>query len=237
MDLAPIEKQETNLLSIIGQAALDPHVDVEKMRALLELKERIDEGESKKIFHAAMIAAQEDMKPVLRNCENKESHSRYANLEAIDRAIRPVYTRHGFVLSFNSKEGRDGMITMSCSCMHKGGYAKDYELAGHLDGTGIKGTHNKTGIMAAGSTVSYLRRYLTCMIFNIVLTNEDDDGQGTVELITGAQKGAILDLLNTGSIPERAFLKSANIGAIEDLPAHRYEAAIAAIKAKIAAKQ
>src|SRR5690242_1953329 len=187
--------EPVNLLAVIANAALSPDVDVEKMRALLELKERIDENEAKKQFHAAMIAAQDEIKPVVRNRKNEHTGSKYAELEVIERAIRPIYAKHGFVLSFNSKTSEHGSITMSCTCMHRGGYSKEYELTGALDSTGPSGKQNKTGIQAAGSTVSYLRRYLTCMIYNVVLTNEDDDGVGAAERVDHDQVNKILDLM------------------------------------------
>jgi hypothetical protein len=225
-----------NLLSVIAQAALDPGVDVEKMRALLELKERIDENEAKKLFHAAMIAAQEEMRPVVRNCENKETHSWYANLEAVDRSIRPIYTRHGFVLSFNSEPSSNGMVTMTCTCMHKGGFTKEYKIEAALDDSGIKGSKNKTGVMAAGSTVSYLRRYLSCMIFNVVLTNEDDDGVGATQTISEAQANKILDLLIACEMEgprSQPFLSFMGVAGVDDIPARDYDKAVTQLQAKL----
>ena len=51
---------------------------------------------------------------------------------------------------------------------------KHFDLA--LDGVGLKGNPNKTAVQASGSTISYGRRYLKLMVFDVVLTNEDNDG-------------------------------------------------------------
>lgn len=234
-ELVPIAEQApVNLLSVIAQAALNPAVDVEKMRALLELKERIDENDAKKLFHAAMIAAQEDMRPVVRNC--KSDKGRYANLEAVERAIRPIYIKHGFVLSFNSKPGRDGAITMSCTCMHKGGYAKEYELSGDLDIAGPSGKPTKTGIQATGSTTAYLRRYLECLIFNVVLTDEDDDGASSGEFIGEGQVNHILDMLlalNMDGGKAKPFLDFMGVKSVEQIPVREYPRAVNALQAKL----
>jgi ERF superfamily protein len=235
MELATVPAPaEESMLSIIGKAALDPRVDVEKMKALLELKERIDDNEAKKLFHAAMIAAQEEMRPVVRNCINTDSGNKYANLEAIDSAIRPIYTKHGFVLSFNSEPGTAGMIVMSCTCMHKGGFAKEYRMEGALDDSGIKGTRNKTGVMAAGSTVSYLRRYVTCMIFNIVLTNEDNDGAST-KYISPDQVRQISDMIlacEMDAVAEAKFCAMLNAKTVEQILACNYDVAMTQLRAK-----
>ena len=236
-ELVPTESPApVNLLSVIAQAALNPAVDVEKMRALLELKERIDENEAKKLFHAAMIAAQEEMRPVVRNCENRETHSRFANLEAVDRAIRPIYTRHGFVLSFNSEPTGNGMVTMCCTCMHKGGFTKEYRLEAALDDSGIKGAKNKTGVTAAGSTVSYLRRYLSCMIFNVIFTNEDDDGVGSIKTIDQKQANQILDMLiacGMEGTKAQPFLEYMGVPSVEAIRAHDFEKAFESLKLKL----
>lgn len=36
-----------------------------------------------------------------------------------------------------------------------------------------------TPVQAVGSTVTYLRRYLSAMVFNVVLADDDDDGEAT----------------------------------------------------------
>lgn len=239
-EIIPVAPERgADLLSIIAQAALDPRVDVEKMRALLEMKERIDDNEAKKLFHSAMIAAQDEMRPVVRNRENTDSHSKYANLEAIDKAMRPIYTKHGFVLSFNSEPGKEGMITMSCDCMHRGGFAKEYKLEAGLDDAGIKGTKNKTSVMAAGSTVSYLRRYLTCMIFNVVLTNEDNDGANGSRFISQDQIRQISDMIlacEMDAATEAKFCALLNAKAVEQILACNYEVAMTQLRAKHRAK-
>ena len=45
-----------------------------------------------------------------------------------------------------------------------------------LDNVGTKGTVNKTGVQATGSTNAYGRRYLVLMIFNVSTEDEDNDG-------------------------------------------------------------
>ena len=44
-------------------------------------------------------------------------------------------------------------------------------MSAPLDTTG-----GKSEVQAAGSTNSYLRRYIACNIFNIVVVGDDDDG-------------------------------------------------------------
>jgi len=39
-------------------------------------------------------------------------------------------------------------------------------------------TGGKSNVQAVGSTNSFLRRYIVCNIFNIVVVGDDDDGTG-----------------------------------------------------------
>jgi len=92
------------------------------------------------------------------------------------KMITPIYTSVGLSLSFGTRAGApEGCIRVSCDVRHEAGHAESYELDMELDRAGIAGATNKTGPHARGSSISYTRRYLTCMIFHIP-TGDDDDG-------------------------------------------------------------
>lgn len=173
---APAVPMAETLFSVVGMAARDPNVDVAKLETLLRIQRELIADDARLQFVRAMAAAQGEMVPIVRDAPNDQTNSRYARLETIDGLIRPVYIRHGFCLSFNSApiEGTDTRIL--CDVAHAGGHIKPYQLDAPLDTSGPRGAPNKTPLHGLGSTVSYLRRYLTCMIFNVILKNEDDDG-------------------------------------------------------------
>lgn len=191
------------LLDIIQAFVENPQVDVDKLGQLLALREREEARAAETAYNVAMKMAQSEMQPVLRDAKNESSNSRYARLETIDRMIRPIYARHGFSLSFNSgKPEKPGALRVICRVLHEAGHSKECELEGDLDMTGPKGTANKTSIQGLGSSASYLRRYLTLMIFNVVLTNEDDDGQ-KAGWVTEQQIQAIETLIAQCVTPEK----------------------------------
>lgn len=236
IDLLPAREirripQTEELIGIIAEAARDPHVDAAKMRTLWELKQEIDAQASKQAFYRAMKAVQDEVKPVLRSVENDITHSRYARLEHIDRKIRPVYTKHGFSLTFGARTDTPGTVTITCDCMHQDGYVKPYELPGTLDST----NKAKTGIQAVGSTVTYLRRYLTCLIFNVVLTDDPEDDDGTGEPLTEQQRNKILDLLIACGLEgdnAAPFLKFMGAASVAEIPARDFRKALTALQAK-----
>lgn len=172
------EPKPVDMLQVIAAASANPEVDVEKLERLLAIREkelaRIAENE----FHVSMRECQAEIPLIFRDAVNEHNRSRYARLETVNDRVVPVYTRHGFSLSFGTAETPlEGFIRLTCRVSHIGGHSRDYQADLPLDGAGAKGNANKTGVQAFGSTVSYGRRYLTLLIFNVTLTNEDVDGR------------------------------------------------------------
>ena len=213
------------MMEVIAAAAKDPNVDIAKMQALLEMRRQIVKDNAAIAFNVAMGAAQAEMTPVTRDAVNESNKSRYARLETIDAVIRPIYTRHGFALTFNSPVTDSTGVTVSCTALHSDGHSKDYTLAGGIDTMGPAGKPNKTSIQGLGSSVSYLKRYLTCMVFNIQLRNEDDDAD-SADPISQEQAWAIRDMLDTLAMePKRLerFWSWAEATAPENIQRRNYE--------------
>jgi len=175
-DMAPIP--DVIPLELVRQMISDPaaRANIEVLEKLVALQERMDVRRAVTEFQRAMNAAQAEMEPVTRTAQNEHTRSKYAVLEVIDSAVRPIYIRHGFSLTYDNPQVAADGVTVSCKIMHNGGHSETRSLTGGLDTSGSQGKSNKTPIQALGSTVTYLRRYLLCMIFNVVLRNEDKDG-------------------------------------------------------------
>jgi hypothetical protein len=61
---------------------------------------------------------------------------------------------------------------------HASGYFEENYLDAPTNNIGSQGGRTATtGVQAVGSAVTYLRRYLLGMVFNIVLADDDDDGE------------------------------------------------------------
>jgi hypothetical protein len=170
----------TALMSFIERAANNPEFDVAKFGELLRLQRDVGHDQARRAFNAAMADAQSEMLPVVRDAKNSHLGNRYAKLETIDAAMRPIYTRHGFSVRFGSAPSpREGDIRIICTVAHAGGYFEENHLDAPLGATGSQGGRTATTpVQAVGSAVTYLRRYLLTMVFNIVLADDDDDGEG-----------------------------------------------------------
>jgi hypothetical protein len=170
---------ETQPVEMFERLARDPNVSVENLERLMALWERAEARKSESLFNAAMTDAQNEMRPVAADAYNPQTKSKYASYEALDSALRPIYTRHGFGLSFNTADpvGAD-QVRVLCKVTHRGGHAELYRLDMPADGKGAKGGDVMTKTHATGAAISYGMRYLLKMVFNIAVGEGDDDGNG-----------------------------------------------------------
>ena len=192
-------QQEQSLIAVIARAASDPAVDIEKMERLLAMQERVMERNAEAAFNEAMRAAQGDMRQVSTDANNPQTRSRYATYAAIDAALRPVYTRHGFSISFGTGDAPEGYVRVLAYVSHVGGYTRQYKADMPADGKGAKGGDVMTKTHAFGAGTSYGMRYLLKMIFNVAVGEYDLDGNdpddepplpdGLLEAATSAADG------------------------------------------------
>ena len=223
------------VMSMIERAARDPSVDIDKFRQLMEMRKEIEAMAAEREFDAAMTEAQSEMRPIAADANNSQTKSKYATYAALDRALRPIYTKHGFSLGFDTADGApEGYIRVVCKVAHNGGHRAYPHIDMPADGKGAKGGDVMTKTHATGSAVSYGRRYLLGMIFNIAV-GEDDDGNaaGTpIERIGADQAKVIRDLIaETGADIEK-FCQYLRVEAIPDLPVRDFERAVALLNQK-----
>jgi len=162
---------------MVERFSRDPSVDVDKLQRLLDMREQIVQREREDRFSEAMAAAQAEVRAVTKDARNDQTRSKYATYVQIDRAIRPVYSAHGFSLSFDTQETeRENMVRVLCYVRHASGFQQTYSITMPADGKGPRGNDVMTRTHATGSAVSYGMRYLVRMIFNVPETEQDDDG-------------------------------------------------------------
>jgi hypothetical protein len=222
------------LVSIIERAAINPEVDIEKMERLLDMHDRILMRQAETEFNAGMTAAQSEMGRVSTDATNPQTRSRYATYGKLDSVLRPIYTAHGFALSFDTGEASEGMLRVICRVSHRGGYSREYHVDMPADGKGAKGGDVMTKTHATGAAMSYGMRYLLKMIFNVAIGEDDNDGNGPVTkalaTITEEQAATIKEYLDEMPNLERSFLGAYRISAVDELPASKFAEAVARFK-------
>lgn len=250
-DMQPIGQQEMqsvpagpeSIMAVISRAASDPTVDVDKLERLMAMYERLTAKQAEAAFNAAMTDAQIEMRPIAADMENKQTHSMYASYAALDKKLRPIYTAHGFSMSFDEGESPADFVNMLCYVSHKAGHSRTYRKMIPADGKGAKGGDVMTKTHASGAATQYGMRYITKMVWNVSI-GEDDDGNGATagqEKITEDQANTINAKITDNELDMGRFLawlRGAPIKAasIPDINAKSYDNVISALDASIKKK-
>lgn len=233
--------------SVIERIAMDPSVPLDRLERILDMKERMEdraredaEREAKKVYFADMSKCQAELPVVVKNKKNDHTKSNYADLAAIEQQAMPIIHQHGFAVSFQpAGYNEKGELQIKWTISHEGGHAQS-DIAGvPVDGAGSQGKVNKTGTQAFGSTATYGRRYLLCMLFNIS-TGDDRDGNAPavpdepVETISTEQRDQIIALIAEAETTADKWCRVAKIEAIPDLPAKDFDRAVTGLRQRIA---
>lgn len=219
------------IMEVIQRAAADPNTDVDKLERLLGLYERLDSRKAEQEFNVAMVAAQQSMPSVFKNKVNDGTRSKYATLERVNDVIMPIITRHGFSLSFGSSESPlPDHYRVTCTLRHSSGHAVDYFVDVPADTHGAKGSQNKTKTHGFGSTMSYGRRYLTLLIFNVA-TTDDDDGNAAGGFCTDEQVAYIKHLLDKTDSDTIKFCEKFGWPSLSEIPVKDFTRAVGGLEA------
>lgn len=132
-------------------------------------------------IYEALANVQKEMPVIGRNKQG--FNYKYADLEKIWEVARPIIEKHGFTV------------------FHYGDENKVVTVAHHTSGADLKSivTISQVDPQKKGAEVTYYRRYNLCMLFNIIVADEDKDAIGTGEV--DSEKLALIEeqltLLNT----------------------------------------
>jgi hypothetical protein len=234
---APPAHTPSTVLALIERVALDPRADVDKLERLAAMYERLKAKEAEMAFNAAKARILKKLarikivknRPVLAESENGKPQKdtieafKYAPLEEIDKHLRPLLAEEEMDLSYSDEPCEGGGILIRGRLKHlPSGHYEDSFMPAPLDTTG-----GKSNVQAVGSTNSFLRRYVACNIFNIVVVGDDDDGNGG--RIDEVQTKTIVELIKKAKVGPK-FLKYMKAQSVEE--AGSLEAAVATIAAR-----
>lgn len=215
-------------LASISTAAANPAVDAEKMGKLWALYKEMESLRDEREFNDAMRAVQAEIPAIFKN-KKADKHT-YANLELLLETITPIYTKHGFSLSYGNEDCPiENYYRVVCFVSHSGGHTRKYQADIPRD---VSGSKNPT--QGFGSTIAYGRRYLALMIFNVATTDDDGMGaNGAEDKLSGEQQAQINKLLSDAGLPIEPLLKWAKVSALGDIPAERFPRVLEAVKTSV----
>lgn len=238
------------ITSTLERVVMDPSLPVERVEHILALfYQAEDRGRqqaredaaiaARNSYFAAMSACQKELPVVIKNQRNTHTKSNYADLAAIEEQAMPIIHEHGFGVTFQPCGYNElGELQIKWQISHSGGHVESDVAGIPVDGAGAKGTVNKTGTQAFGSTATYGRRYLLCMLFNIS-TGDDRDGnriEDTSATITTEQRDELQALVEKlgWNVPD--YCKWLEIEALTDLASQYFSREKQRLETKIRMK-
>ena len=238
-----IRATDAPMIAMIERIVMDPTIPIDRLERMLAMKERMEdrarEDESlraRKAYFAAKAACQAELPIVIKRKKNTHTNSTYADLAAIEEQAMPVIHKYGFGVGFQpAGYNEKGELQIKWQITHSEGHSES-DIAGiPVDAAGSQGKVNKTGTQAFGSTATYGRRYLLCMLFNIS-TGDDRDGnavrESDNETISPEQVKVIRSLIEETNSDIEQFCRLGKIDAVPDMLASDFEDAVRLLNTK-----
>lgn len=201
---------------------------IEKMEQLFTLQLRWEENEARKAYNQAMSNFRSACPTIDRT--RKGHNTKFAGLAESIETIKPFLAENG--LSHQWKTKQDGSaVSVECTVTHILGHSESTSLSAAPDTSG-----SKNSIQAIGSTVSYLQRYTLFSILGLSSREMDDDGRAAsganVETISEDQAHSLESLITEVKANTAGFCTYYKIAEVSELPASKYNAAVAMLEKK-----
>jgi ERF superfamily len=254
LPVTPLSDGPAAVLALIERIALDPCANAEKLERAMAMYERARAKEAELAYNAAkgrilkklagikIVKTRSALYEVENGKRQKGTYEafKYAPLEEIDKHLRPLLAEEDMDLSYSDEPQEGGGILIRGRLKHlPSGHYEDSFMPAPPDTSG-----GKSNVQAVGSTNSFLRRYVACNIFNIVVVGDDDDGTGGT--IDEAQTKTILDLIKKAKAGPKFlnYMKAQSIeeagslvAAVATIAARDYRKAISTLEQQIAKRE
>ena len=153
---------------------------------------------------------------------------RHEDLAGIEEQVLPILTKHGLSYRFESDNGPDRPLTITCVLEHEDGHSTRTPLSAGADNSG-----GKNSLQAIASAATYLQRYTLKLALGLSVSHDDDGGKAdevVVDTITEKQVMDLRDIIESAGRDERKLLAYIKLERLEDIAAKRYDDVVALVK-------
>ncbi len=207
------------LAALLANPEAVASLDVEKMRALLEMRREEEQAASVRAHAAALARFQAAVPSVTKNAAGAHG-ARYATLDHILDVTRIPLATEGLAVSFDSEETDDGRLRVWAIVHH----ALGHSTRASFTVTREAPSKRMNDTQRDGSALSYGRRYALSLALGLSTGDRDDDGQAAsaAEPLSDEQVANLAALAE--EMPDlgkrlKAWLK---VDSWADAPASRY---------------
>ncbi len=223
-DPTTTDRPASPLAALLSDPERVAALDVEKMRALLEMR-REEEREAAVAAHAAALARFQSACPSIRKNAEGAHRARYATLDHILDVTRAPLGEAGLAVTFDSEETDDGRLRVWAIVHHAAGHStrSSFTVSREAPSNRMNDTQRD------GSAMSYGRRYALCLALGLSTGDRDDDGHAATQ---AAATVSLDQALNLSALAEEQpelgakLLAWAKVESWEDVAAHRYAAIV-----------
>jgi len=188
----------------------------------------MNQSESIAKLSTALVKAQAEMSGAVKDSANPFFKSRYADLEAVIKAIKEPFAKHGLAYTQFPITGDNG-IGVTTRLIHESG--EWIECGFFLPMT-------KADPQAAGSAITYARRYALQAMAGIPAVDDDAEGamgrtqKPVVGKITRKQAQTLHELLSSTEADVSKFCAVFNCSDVDSMEASYYDKALAMLQKK-----
>lgn len=189
------------MVSMIERVAMDANLPIERLAALMDMRERQMDKEAEQAFNQAFAAAMAEMPDVPKSGKNNHSGQKYSTLDDLIRTTRPVLARHGLSLNWQT-EANNGEYNVTAIVRHAMGHSIQTTLSGARDNG-----KQMNALQGGGSTETYLKRYTGFSILGLSSGDdvENDGGGQSVSTVSAEQYVTLRDLITETGTDEAKF--------------------------------
>lgn len=224
-------------MEMVGRA-LEMGVSADILKQMMDLRDREEARNAKLSFTRAVASAKAELRPIMKTREVKYKpdgkplvNYRHEDLAGIEEQVTPILTKHGLSYRFDSDNGVDRPITVTCILEHVDGHSTRTALSGPAD-TGA----GKNSLQAIASTTTYLQRYTLKLALGLSVSHDDDGAKAgeTTENgpVSKEQTDAILRLVEETGTDIEKFCAYFKVEAVPDLPASQFDRAVKSLEKK-----
>lgn len=207
-ELAVQNRTPMEMIQVAFEAAINQGGALEVIDRILEQQKWMIQHDEEERFNAALQRIQRDMQSIPKSGWNPDTQSKFPTAEDIDKGLRQFIDREGMTLNFEPGDSASPDEVMIVGVLALGAYSRRYPLPMPADGKGPKGGGVMSRTHATGSAITYGKRYLKNLIFDLRFKEKDDDGNAAG--LTVAQNNLVSDISKAASMDDlEAMFKSA----------------------------
>lgn len=226
------ERREMSPMEMVGKA-LELGVSADILKQMMDLRDREEARLAKIAFTKAVSAAKAEIKPIMKTREvdytpqgKPRVNYRHEDLAGIEDQITPILSKYGLSYRYESDNGPEKPITITCVLEHVDGHSTRTPLSGPADsGAG------KNNLQAIASTATYLQRYTLKLALGLSVSHDDDGKAAEAEgTISEEQVTQLRELVEEVEADIAKFCAFMGVEALPDIPAKHFDAAVSALK-------